>query len=267
MAMVIIFATTAIFVGCKKEENKVVKVKKENGQIVSEISFSDIENTCSKHNQYLDEIFAGFNFEATNYIEELQKCIQNSHLDDLSAEVKDSIIKMLTNDDFCYSFNDLLLMIDTSALLNDKSNIMSLLSAIDSNSFMVNHEDISNMVDSLEYLAYNNLKGYDLLFTLSYFEMVRYSSYYWMPAENGGNGYGNDILCYGISQSDTSQTSQTAKEVAEVVASDCSAIAFGMTVVGFLGPASVGGLIGVAVASAGSSAYSALTIALKKKKS
>ena len=38
MAMVIIFATTAIFVGCKKEENKVVKVKKENGQIVSEIS-------------------------------------------------------------------------------------------------------------------------------------------------------------------------------------------------------------------------------------
>ena len=253
-----------VMVGCKKEEAKVVKVKKDNGQIVSGISFSDIENTCSKHNQYLDEIFAGFNFEATNYIEELQRCIQNSSLDNLSAEAKDSVIQMLSDESILYTFDDLLYMIDTSTLLNDKSSIISLLSAIDSNSFNVDYEDISDMVDSLECLAYYNLNDYDLLFTLSYFEMVRYSSYYWMPAENGGNGYGNEILCYGISQNDTSQTNQRVKDVADVLITDCTSIAIGMVRVAFFSPTVVGLAI-VATKAAVRSAAKAISISMKNR--
>ena len=85
-----------------------------------------------------------------------------------------------------------------------------------------------------------------------------------MPAENGGNGYGNEILCYGISQNDTSQTNQRVKDVADVLITDCTSIAIGMVRDAFFSPTVVGLAI-VATKAAVRSAAKAISISMKNR--
>ncbi len=257
-----------VLASCKKEDVAVVKIRKTNETIAVGVSMADIEYVCSKHNQYLDEIFAEFNFEATDYAVELQRCIQMGNFDNISAGIKDSLCEIIANADVTQSAADnLCYMIDISAILGNKSCVLSLLSAIDSNAFIADYSNVYHITDSLKNAAYSSLNGIDLLLTLSYFEMVCYSAYYWMPVVQGGSGYGDDILCYGITHGDTAQASQTAKEIAEVVAADCATASGSFLTVALMGPATVAGLAGVAVGSAMSSAYTALLLNLKKKQS
>ena len=88
IATIIILIGTFVFIGCKKEdlvnpnntEKKVEKGRKCNDDIMRGVTFEDIEMLADKHNQYLNDIFADFDFGSKDYKKELLRNYKVSRL-------------------------------------------------------------------------------------------------------------------------------------------------------------------------------------------
>lgn len=190
-----------------------------SAEIVDGLSYNDVMVECAMHNEYLDDIFDIFNFGASNYDDELNRCINALYLD---ADIDLSI----------NSFNDLINLIYNSPNINNHSRVAELISALDKKIFQSESFNyVTNIIDSVQHLAISELTGTDRITVCGYAELLRNSAYYWMPTNWGGYGRGYEILS--IVNGMKSRASETGKDkttqeiVGEVAATDAGWMALG----------------------------------------
>ena len=266
-----------IFAGCEKEENTDIRPVTAEYEVTEfgtdEVTFAKIENLAEKHNQYLDEILANYNLDNDDYQSEIINNIMNANLDNATIEQKEQICSTMMERGFTPTFEEMETAIGQCNALNNKTEILHFINALLSETLKCSSfEEISNEITSMQNAAYGIFNDYDIIFYLSYSELLRKSMYYWLPEELGGNGFGYSILCYSTSPEPGSQN-DTHKKVSvagEAAIADCSSLAISMTYVGFsalFNPViGAGALIGAAAESAISSACTAAVTALKNHK-
>lgn len=207
-------------------------------EIMDGIKYSEFQIEVENHNHYLNSIFEIFDFDADNYQEELIRCILELELDTNELDIDAPLM----------TFNDMIYEIYTTAEIDDANRVVELVSLLDADIF--EHESfeyISHIVDSVQSVAFKELKGVDLMVVFGYSELLYNSSYYWMPNDWGGCGTGFEILnnrVY-IKSKETDKPSEdktTAEIIGEVALTDAAYMAGGCIVT------AIGGAINPALA-------------------
>ena len=276
-AIAIIITGIFTFAGCEKEKSTDIRPVTAEYKITEfstdEVTFAKIENLAEKHNQYLDEILANYNLDNDDYQSEIINNIMNANLDNATIEQKEQICSTMMERGYTPTFEDMETAIGQCDALNNKTEILHFINALLSETLKCSSfEEISNEITSMQNAANEIFNDSDIIFCLSYSELLRKSMYYWLPEELGGNGFGYSILCYSTPPKPGSQNDAHKKVsvAGEAAIADCSALAISMTYVGISGlfnpVIGAGTLVGAAVESAASSAFTAAVTALKNHK-
>ncbi len=254
---------------CKEKESDSQFIEQKAGSETT-ISYEDIVTMANQHNEYLNDIFVNFNFKCEDYYKELEANILNTNFGGASMEQKEYLCTFFRDKNYVLeSMEDVVIAIENCKNIHDKNLVIEFITAIDTNTFeeAVGYSGISSKIDILQDIAYHNLKDDDLIFVLSYTELLRKSSYYWLPEDLGGDGYGFTVLCG--NKYEKKKPSKGVRVAGAAALADAESLAIGMTVTGIVGfffpPATVGGLVATVGGAAATSAYAAVKEALKKK--
>lgn len=208
---ILVFGSTTVS-SCQKENiNQMEQTSTKSltannsAEIVDGLSYNDVMVECAMHNEYLDDIFDIFNFGASNYDDELNRCINALYLD---ADIDLSI----------NSFNDLINLIHNSPNINNHGRVAELISALDERIFQnESFNYVANIIDSIQQIAISELIGTDKITVCGYAELLRNSAYYWMPTNWGGYGRGYEILSMVNGMNNRASETGKDKTVQEIV--------------------------------------------------
>ena len=194
------------------------------------ITYNDIIQNAQRHNKYLDDLYRLFNFDADDYDMELIRCINESDFDNIDEEEKKILLGKYG--DYQYSCSDVQDDLFSTEVINNPFDIYYIMEIFDSTLLDTSSfEKISTMVDSIQYLAFNfiELTDVDMFIVLQFTEMIRSSSYYWIPAYRGGSGIGFGYLSHFnktiISKDSQPNDTTLSGAIGRAVLADCATAA------------------------------------------
>lgn len=194
--IIILLAVVLGTLACNKQE-EVINPLPESNYRPDMVAFSQhsrlltdqlIDSIASLHNLYLSQGISDFNFNSTDYNEELYSQFETIGVNSFGLSLSDieEVLDSADNDNYAF----ISVHSGDSDVIAIMDNVSNFIAAYPN----CNFSDVQNEVQTQITYAINHLVGSDLDIALTFLRTFEKSSYFWLPLDKGGSGVGDDFI-------------------------------------------------------------------------